>query len=784
MKINFFEPFQRIWSGVTHCQRAWPVAACLVSLATSSLAADVTFMAVVKGQRFTQDGPDLVALMDPDDQEYDQPLAMEAFAEGAAMDSLSAATLQPPVGPALPLIRENPDDTGLRDEYQTDGLLDLNTTRPNGSYTLNLATKNDGPRSITLNLTGDAYPVVPKATNFTALQTINPEENTTVHWSAMTGGTGTDFIQFAVYGDNDDRVFSTPDPGNPGALTGTAVQATIPADTLQPGRTYEAEILFLKVVDLNTSYSTAIAGYYKVVSFEINAVALPGTALGADMESSLPRNDSWDVARDSAVSFRFTHPMTPGFQSVSWTGLNPANFSYQWIDGNRLLLCQYSTPLPAGVEIGWTLNLAGFRDAANFPLVGTRNGSFNTSSEAPQSPPDVNGFYVLKMQGFHQTGASPVSTGMFGCDIGVELAAYNRVKEPATITLSGNGSSGRLEPDDWDAGLYFWGTYASKVDLDRFCPNGNFTFNISTLADGNKTLVLDLSGADDYPAAPVITNLAALQTVDPAAPTTITWNSLPGWSPTMTAGGGMLELEINSDQGNEMRWIDNAEFASAAAVTLPAGTFAPGRTYRLSLSFIRLKQLNGSYGDWGGASGFRTTTEFSIKTTGTPLMPGVTIARMGDAMSVTLSGGEPERSYVVETSSDLKRWLPQEQRWLNNAQDVQQYYDNDARYLSTRYYRLRDSLRDEMVMPHVAIQGTVWTNSARTQTVAGAVVGTSLDGRTTVTDAAGRFFLETDTPSNYGDGPYQIKVTGDSLTKDFGPSPWGNQPRQQNFEMQ
>ena len=64
-----------------------------------------------------------------------------------------------------------------------------------------------------------------------------------------------------------------------------------------------------------------------------------------------------------------------------------------------------------------------------------------------------------------------------------------------------------------------------------------------------------------------------------------------------------------------------------------------------------------------------------------------------------------------------------------------------------------------------------------------ATVGTDLDGRTTVTDAQGRFFLITDTPSMGGLTDYTITITSGAQTKDYGPFNWGDQPRGQVFDL-
>lgn len=759
---------------------------CLGVLGNMVGAQDVDFMAVVKGQRFVQNGSDFVMLREGDDGSEDRPLALEAFAQGAETGSLLGGTIQIPGGGALPLGREDAGDTELRHEYQTDDLLDLNTRQPDGAYTFNLTTQNDGPHSVTVNLGGGIYPPVPRITNYSALQSVNPAVNTVVQWTAFTGGGATNFIMLTVHDKNGgEEVFGTAGPGAPGSLNGTVTQATIPANTLLAGHAYEAEVLFVEVVDMKNSYGTAIAGYYKLVEFGIQAAAQSGVALGADLKRVLPGDYQSDVGRDSAVVFRFTHPMNPSYQAVGWSGsgLNPANFTYQWKDGNRVLWCKYNGALPAGVQIDWSLDLTGFRDSAGFRLSGGRSGYFTTSMDEPESPPDVNGYYVVKAQGFRQTGTSPVATGMFGCDSTVELAAFNRAFEPATLTVGATATSGRLQPSEWDPEMGIEATFASKTDLDRFFANGVLTLNLTTVADGPKSLVLDLGTADNYPPAPTVTNLGSLQSINPSSDTTITWNALAGWSPEMSVGSGRMELEIENDQGNEVMWVDNEDFTSGTQCTIPAGTLWPGRTYHISLVFIRITDLDGSYGAWGGAAGFQSITEFTIRTAGTPVMPSLAVSRTGMGMSVDIAGGEPQRSYVVETSQDMLRWLPQEERWIGDGPQSNQYYDADAHYLASRYYRLRDRGEDEVVQRRVAIQGTVWSDSSRSTPVVGAVVGTTLDGRTVATDTAGRFFLETDTLSNYASAPYTVTVASGAQSKSFGPWTWGDQPREAVFEL-
>jgi hypothetical protein len=323
--------------------------------------------------------------------------------------------------------------------------------------------------------------------------------------------------------------------------------------------------------------------------------------------------------------------------------------------------------------------------------------------------------------------------------------------------------------------------YASKNDLDQFYTNGDFTFNLTTLSQGLKNVTLNLGAEDDYPAAPALTNLAALQEIPSGTDVTLNWVPLSGWSDSFAVGNTIIEAEIQNSQGEEVAWIEFSQFTSASQCVIPAGLLWPGRSYRVKLYFTKIKDLDTvSYEGAMGVVGFASVTEFSIQTAGTPIMPTVTIEQTQGTIKLNVSGGENARWYVAETSSDLQRWLPQAEGWSDGS--AFSFYDPDASYLKSRYYRLRDRASNESAQRNITIQGTVWRDSTQTTPVPGTVVGTSLDTRTTLTDSSGRFFLETDTPgNNYNSTPYTIIMQFGDTSKDFGPWTWGAQPREQSF---
>lgn len=783
--------------------RKWPAALWLM-FQISSPAAEIGFVAVMKGQEFHQTSVDITSLGEwriwndtgeaQNEGEHPVPLDMfEVYAFGTALDSIVSGKVTVPGGEVVNLVTdfrgdEYATEIGIENGYGTP--LELNTARPDGNYTVELITKNEGIHVTNLMLTGGPYPSVPHITNFNLLQSATAASATTVQWVPMAGGLPTDFIHVKVMqlgGEDDGTIlWQSGMPGEPGALNGASMQAVIPAGTLQAGHDYHAEVMFVKTVFALPGPPLEIAGYYKLTGFRIRTAALPGTPLGATLLGSNPLNGwSW-VPVDSAVSFRFSHPMSPAHISVAWTKdggpLSTGTFSYHWTQGNTVLLCKFSNDLPPDSEIGWTLNLPGFRDAANFPLSGSPSGSFHTGMDAPETPPDTGFISLVKTSYFQQTGTTPVATGRFEARPQIEANAPNRLKS-ATLTALTGGRSGPFYADPWDGEEYeVPGEYGSKADLDRFYPNGDYQFTINGLADGVQSVTLSLGSTDQYPDAPTITNLAALQAVDPDAPVTIQWNALTGWSNMPDVGGGYIELEILDGYGNELVWVEGMDLESGTQYEVPAGTLQPGRSYQANLYFLRITDLDDtSYEGAFAVAAFESRTRFTIQTTGQPKMPVLALQQLGGTARIHASGGELNLPYALEVSHNLQRWTPLERYWNNEG--GYQYDDTDAQYLKARFYRVRECGLFEQITRPISIQGTVWADDSHSTPVAGAVVGTSLDGQTTVTDAQGRFFLVTDTPSQGGMADYTITITSGALPRNYGPWNWGDQPRNQVFEL-
>lgn len=83
----------------------------------------------------------------------------------------------------------------------------------------------------------------------------------------------------------------------------------------------------------------------------------------------------------------------------------------------------------------------------------------------------------------------------------------------------------------------------------------------------------------------------------------------------------------------------------------------------------------------------------------------------------------------------------------------------------------------------VSIGGHVFYNNATNIPIQGAVVGTSLDSLTTITDSNGSFLLITKTPAHYSTTPYTIIITASGYQTGGGTWSWGDHPVNQVFYL-
>lgn len=174
-----------------------------------------------------------------------------------------------------------------------------------GAYNISLATAHNGPQNIALTYPADNYPNDPTLNNFSNLQAIDPTLGLTVSWQSFTGAdaSSTYFIQVNLETDSGEEVYSSPEPGAPGALAGNALSVDIPANTLSPGRKYRGELVFARIVatDASTYSGVSLAAIFaKVTKFSAQTT---GSPIQATLTFSAGNPPRIDVTGDKHVSY-------------------------------------------------------------------------------------------------------------------------------------------------------------------------------------------------------------------------------------------------------------------------------------------------------------------------------------------------------------------------------------------------------------------------------------------------------------------------------------------------
>jgi len=204
----------------------------------------------------------------------DSPYGFSATTTLASNRTADAVMLTlPPSGPVISLTR-NP----LRSEhfYFTEAFTnqsDLEAKYQSGNYIFDV--QSAANQQVTVNLSASlVQPGAPFINNFTAAQTINATQDFRLGWSTFSGGTASDYIFVQVLGPGG-ILFQTPNPGTAGALNGTATSVLIPANTLQPGSSYTAEVGFYRL-SLNTNNPTYSTAAFRATFTEVSIATTGG----------------------------------------------------------------------------------------------------------------------------------------------------------------------------------------------------------------------------------------------------------------------------------------------------------------------------------------------------------------------------------------------------------------------------------------------------------------------------------------------------------------------------
>jgi hypothetical protein len=496
-------------------------------------------------------------------------------------------------------------------DYSSSGALDAGF--PAGAYNLEFFSSAglEGPATLTLGAA--SYPsVTPLISNFTAAQSIDSTKDFVLNWNSFTGASANDFVQLTVTDSSGNVLFQTGFPGQANALAGSALSATIPANTLQSaGNT--AVVSFNHVASLDTTSLAGATGatiFTKATSLSLTPAGSGSGGGGANppvLLSSNPSNLAMNVATNSPVIFKFSKAMAAD-SSITWSFANvdQSKFGYSWSADQLSLTCVYAGGFPPGTPVAWELDPTGFKDTSGTALSDTPNlsGVFFTkagsstggggTTNAPcgntgSTNSNFGSFFVSKSFNYIQTdsGAPTLNPDSGPTFEAFARGASNNPISQATLTLP-NGTSRTLT--NLFGILLFSEEFSTEADLEAAYPPGTYTVHMQG-SGGAATASLVLPAASAYPPTPQLSNLAALSSFNPAADFTFQWSPFTGAS-----GNDSIYFEVHDQVGTSFSapdpCIPRTLANTATSIVVPKNTFGGSAIEGGSLNFDKFLILD------------------------------------------------------------------------------------------------------------------------------------------------------------------------------------------------
>ncbi|MFT5494281.1 MAG: hypothetical protein ACI8V5_004683 [Limisphaerales bacterium] len=234
---------------------------------------DVLWFKLSKGQFYVQDGASVTLAGE---------FSFEFSAELNGFNTISSVAITAPSASPITFYSEDHGDT-LEIEAEYAEKSDLDGLISNGTFAIQFNTFRDGTPTVNLDLTPENYPNAPALQNHVAAQAVDPTMDFTLTWNAMDNPGADDAIVVFIENDNGREIFETPQPGQPGALPGSATSLLIPANTLPPGREFDLEIAFVRTTDVETIDYPGVRGCAAFVTW----TAMDLTTTGMPIEARL-----------------------------------------------------------------------------------------------------------------------------------------------------------------------------------------------------------------------------------------------------------------------------------------------------------------------------------------------------------------------------------------------------------------------------------------------------------------------------------------------------------------
>jgi hypothetical protein len=375
-----------------------------------------------------------------------------------AVQAAAAGTLTPP-GLASQALVYNSNKTDYEASGSFSTKVALDARYPNGNYKL----AGGSFPTVTVNVSGDLYPVAPQVTNGTwqnNVLVIDPTQSYTLNFNTFTtygsSGVGSyEGFQISSESGNDNvnikQDYATIPVAGATVSTTPFTSYTLPAHTLTAGLPYRIQLQYFTVtsVDTTTIPGTTVVGGY-MMSLVVYVVGKYSPSITPPTITTQPANQGVVAGTNATFSPTITY---------SGSGTSPYGNFYLWwfIDPNfgpTTLNPSSKYVLFGGTQGALTINAVAASDAGNYFLEAINGGGLALSQTVTLS---------------------------------LVTAAPSITTQPASVSLNA-GASGTLSVSATNAASYQWQLNGANIPG---ATNSSLTgTNIGTTQRGNYTVVV------------------------------------------------------------------------------------------------------------------------------------------------------------------------------------------------------------------------------------------------------------------------------------------------------
>ncbi len=365
---------------------------------TQSVPADLVSYGVVRGPETT------MAVFQGSFVSAEGSGACETWAQGVAPTSILDGSVRTPAGDTRILTVAS----GLARDFM-DGL-DLGRAEsdyPQGAYSLNLNTANNGPVSLDLSLPAPDYLPVPQIVNLDDFLAVDTNKEQRVVWNPLPNPATNQIVRLSVCTMDGLELWATPRPGQPGALPATTTNAVIPASAwwtnTEPLNMYQVYLTFYNLTTVDT---TSVPGAIGFSGFASTLEVLALTQTNSPPPPPPPPVTD-EFAPDSLAGSVLTLTATNGAAPFITAGFYQLVAS---ILGNSYLTLGPATPLSSGSytysKTGPALGGAALADAASGEPISLQL-VFDSPTSGAMSLTNSAGFQVGFFSLAHYADATP-----------------------------------------------------------------------------------------------------------------------------------------------------------------------------------------------------------------------------------------------------------------------------------------------------------------------------------------------------------------------------------------